>query len=95
VVPGLSYIRVRWVHDFPDEPVELWSELDADRFELRKLEIWADGRVGYAAPKLEAGGTRLGTEPVASLEELGSDPQFEPAEVSESDFNALWASKVR
>ena len=90
-----SYIRVRWLDPSPDDPVELWSELDPDRFELRKVEIWADGRVGYAAPKTAVGGATLGFEPVPTLEEMGADPQFAPETISQSEFDELWASKVR
>src|SRR6185503_15028408 len=48
-VAGYSYIRVRWQHGHADEPVDLWSELDAARLETRKLEIFRDGRIGYAS----------------------------------------------
>lgn len=89
------YIRVKWIHSLPDEPVELWSELDPGRFELRKIEIWADGRVGYAAAKMEVGGTFLGIESVPPLDEIASDPQFRPEEITQSDFEQAWARKVR
>lgn len=89
-----SYIRVKWLHSHPDEPVELWSELDADRFEVRKVEVWADGRVGYAARGREVGGTKLGGRAAPPLEEIASDPQFEPAEVSKAEFDRFWNSKV-
>jgi hypothetical protein len=52
-----TYIRVRWLHDAPDEPVDLWSELDCQRFETRKVEIFRDGRLGYASATEAAGGT--------------------------------------
>jgi hypothetical protein len=91
----LSYLRVRWHHSSPDEPVELWSELDAGREEVRKVEIWRDGRVGYASFDEQAGGTRLGEVAVPSLDEIAADPQFEPEAISQAEFEECWRANVR
>ena len=32
----MKYIRVRWLHDFPDEPVILYSEIDSKRMGIAK-----------------------------------------------------------
>ena len=85
-----SYIRVRWRHEKSDEPVDLWSELNAERFETRKLEIFRDGRVGYASAYEENGGTRLGKVAVPLIRDIASDAQFEPEEVSKAAFENLW-----
>ncbi|ULR47139.1 hypothetical protein [Rhizobium sp. K102] len=73
-----TYIRVQWLHDFPEEPVDLWSELDRERFETRKLEIFRNGTVGYASASEAVGGTMLGIVPVPSLAEIAADSEFEP-----------------
>ena len=56
----MSYIKVRWVHEDPRSPVWLISELDGERWETRKVEIFADGSKGYASRNEEMGGTFLG-----------------------------------
>lgn len=91
----VSYIRVRWLHASPDEPVELWSELDAARDETRKVEIWADGRVGYASAESVSDGTILGECPVPAMEEIAADPQFQPEIISRSAFEECWSAHVR
>jgi hypothetical protein len=93
-VTDRSYIRVYWRHDSADDPVELWSELNVERFETRKLEIFRDGRVGYASADEEYGGTRLGFAVVPPISEIASDVQFEPEEVSRAAFENLW-NKLR
>ena len=85
-----SYIRVRWLHSLPDEPVDLWSELYGDREEVRKVEIWSDGRVGYASSVEEVGGTRLGEVPVPPLNEINLDPQFQAETTTKADFESCW-----
>lgn len=49
----MQYVRVRWIHSLPGEPVTLLSELDDDRFEVRKLEIFHDGSTGRASGRQE------------------------------------------
>jgi hypothetical protein len=49
----MKYIRVKWIHSLPNEPITLFSELDDDRYEVRKLEIFAMAPVG------ERQGTRV------------------------------------
>jgi hypothetical protein len=89
-----SHIRVRWLHSSPDDPIDFWSELDIDREEVRKVEIWADGRVGYASYAGEVGGTRLGEIAVPSLNEINLDPQFQAEAVAKADFESRWIDAI-
>jgi hypothetical protein len=70
-----SYVRVHWLHGSSDDPVELWSELDAHREETRKVEIWRDGRAGYASFDKEVGGAQLGKVALPMVDEINSDPR--------------------
>ena len=90
----MRYQRVRWLHSFPDEPVLIYSEVDDDDAEVRKVEIFLDGRRGYANPAEEIGGTFLGTLPMPPLAEIASDPQFAPEEISAEDFEAAWSARL-
>ncbi|WP_409527004.1 DUF6881 domain-containing protein [Rhizobium sp. BK650] len=89
-----SYIRVRWLHSSSDDPADLWSELDADREEVRKVEIWSDGRVGYASDAGEISGTRLGKVPVPPLNEINLDPQFQAKAITKADFETCWLDAI-
>jgi hypothetical protein len=87
----VTYIRVKWIHSNPDYPVFMYSELDESRWEVRKVERFEDGRIGFASATENGGGTRLGLEPVPTLEEINADKQFEALEVSSSEFEQVWA----
>jgi hypothetical protein len=89
------YIRVNWNHQHTDEPVILLSELDENRLEVRKIEVFRDGRCGFAAAEESRAGTRLGIEPVPSLSEIALDPQFEPFEISKDAFETAWSNRLR
>ncbi|RUP11126.1 hypothetical protein [Hyphomicrobium sp.] len=88
-----TYIRVLWLHGAPSDPVDLWSELDRNRFETRKLEIFRDGTIGYACATETAGGSRLGTVPVPSLAEIAADKQFQLVVISRSAFEHRWNTR--
>ena len=88
-----SYLWVRWIHNSPTYPVILISELDEHRLETRKVEIFSDGRKGFADDKEEVGGTRLGIVADPPLAEIDDDPQFEPREITAVEFEAEWRNR--
>lgn len=87
-------IDVAWKHAFETEPVRLVSVLDRDRYEVRKLEFFRDGRVGFADDARSSHGTELGTVPVPSLVEINADPEFDGREITLEDFETLWSRHV-
>ena len=59
----MQYIKCLWKHNFPNEPILLYSEIDGDRYETRKVEYYADNSFGIASQTVEIGSTALGTVP--------------------------------
>ena len=88
----MRYLHVAWLHDFPDEPVELYSELDDDSWEVRKIEYFRDGFIGPADSTGSTGRTRLGLEPVPPIAEIARNPEFRAVEISRDEFEVAWAS---
>lgn len=86
----MLYIKVNWMHASAGDPVILYSELNAERWEQRKVEVFADGRVGYAGSNSEFGGTQLSLEPLLSLDEINSDAQFDGCLISGAEFQKVW-----
>jgi hypothetical protein len=91
----MRYIKVRWIHSLPDEPVLLYSELDDDRWEMRKVEVFADGRCSYASATKSVGSTDLSLEPIPPTASIARDPQFEPFEITKQEFEDIWAKCAR
>lgn len=86
----MQYIKVKWIHSFPNEPIWLYSELDDDRWEIRKVYIFPDATIEYAGPDGNTGSTMLGLEPVPSLEEISTNPVFVAEEISAEEFEDVW-----
>jgi hypothetical protein len=88
----MKYQKVRWLHNSPNEPIWVFEEISDERYEQRKVEVFPDGSFGYADQTQESQGTRLAWEPVPSLADIALDPQFEPKEISQEEFENFWAA---
>jgi hypothetical protein len=85
-----QYLKVAWKHDFPDDPILLYHEIDADRWELRKVEVFADGRMDRADADSGTGVTRLSEKPLPPLDEIRAQREFEAEVISQADFESIW-----
>jgi hypothetical protein len=86
----MKYIDVRWHHSHEDEPVRLVSEIGTDGFEVRKLEFFRDGRVGFASREANSDATHLGIAAVPDLSEINSEQEFSGIGIDASAFEELW-----
>ncbi|MEH6413900.1 DUF6881 domain-containing protein [Pseudomonas sp. CGJS7] len=86
----MTYLKVQWHHNIAMEPVLLLSELDNERYELRKIEIFADGRLGFASEQSSTMGTTLSESPLPEAEEIAKDAQFTVLPLSASEFETTW-----
>ncbi|AZS13828.1 DUF6881 domain-containing protein [Paenibacillus lutimineralis] len=86
----MKYLKCKWIHDFMNEPTIIISEIDENRFETRKIEIFRDGKFGLAALNLEYMNTRLGEVPLPDMDE-----QFEVQSISSQEFNEMWRDKIQ
>jgi len=85
----MRYLRVLWKHEFPDEPIAFYSELDDDRWEKRKVVQFKDGHYGYASAEGESG-YGLALIALPEMEEFRQDPQYEAAEIGAAAFEVVW-----
>lgn len=88
--PPNSFIRVEWQHDSVDDPITLYSELDEERWEVRKVEVFRDGRIACAEGRGSTGTTTLGDQPVPSIDEIASNPEFAVTQIVRDEFEEIW-----
>ena len=86
----MLYIKVEWHHESALYPVLLYSELDDQRWECRKVEQFADGRSQFASADAHTGDTRLGEAPVPTGPEINAQEEFTYHEIDRGEFEALW-----
>ncbi|WP_328516716.1 DUF6881 domain-containing protein [Ralstonia pseudosolanacearum] len=87
-------MRVNWIHQFPTEPVCIYSEMNSDHWETRKVEVYADGRMGFSDGTTSACESMLSTEPLPTLQEIAADPQFIPVEIGQEEFERIWSAAL-
>ncbi|MGO4292255.1 DUF6881 domain-containing protein [Chitinophaga sp. RAB17] len=86
----MEYLKISWLHRFEDEPVFLYSEIDALRFENRKIEIYQDGSFGIANSNFHFGGTALSDVVMPEIEDICEDKHFIPELISQAEFELIW-----
>lgn len=99
----MEYIKTIWEHSHIDEPVLIYSELNSERWETRKVEIYKDGTFGYADKYKEYNGSGLGLIPFESVEEInkknnienGFEDKFFVERIEEELFLKIWNKYVQ
>ncbi len=86
----MDYLHVHWRHDAADAPVDIYSELDDDRWEVRKVEVFADGTRHYADDWRSTGRTGLSEVPLPSFDELAGQRVLTPAVIDGAEFEREW-----
>lgn len=89
----MRYLSIKWVHKNPADPVQIYSEIGPDSYERRRIEIWADGRKGFADENESKGGTGLSSLPIPSLKEIAEQPEYQAKAIDVEDFQKLWLKR--
>jgi hypothetical protein len=74
--------------DPPDELDLLVTQQTSALWEVRKVELFRDGRIAYADAK--DGTTSLGDQPVPSIEEIVSNPELAATSIVRDEFEEIW-----
>lgn len=89
-----KYIKVQWLHDFESEPVMIYVELDENRNELRKVEVYRDGHHDFSDGSRSTGNTKLSEEPIPLILDINQDVQFEATPIQQEEFEAIWKNAL-
>ncbi|EPV2501582.1 DUF6881 domain-containing protein [Enterobacter hormaechei] len=91
----MKYIKVYWNHSFDDEPVELYSEIDDSRYEVRKVEVFSTGDLIFSDESTPINITTLGELPLPSLSEINKDSQFKAIYIDAVEFENIWTKAIK
>ena len=86
----MEYWKVYWHHDFPDEPVAIYSEIGADGHEVRRVEEFPGARVGWADGERGHGGSELADVAFGDIQEVAARPEFTAFLIHREEFQAVW-----
>ena len=85
-----TYLYSKWKNAPSGFPTEFFSELDAARWEKRKVEVFFGDRLSYASTSTSTSNTRLGTIPVPPIHEIRKQNEFEVREITKNEFEVVW-----
>lgn len=88
------YLYSKWKNAPVDSPVEFYSELDGNRWETRKVEVFPDGRLGYASSTKSTLDTDLAIVPIPSVAEIESQLEFDVRLIKAEEFEAIWERAI-
>jgi hypothetical protein len=86
----MSFLAVQWHHSNPEDPIWLYSELNDERREIRKVEVFADGLHDWAEGEASTGAAQLSKQPLPPFAEIALQPEFAPREISREEFEVVW-----
>ncbi len=89
----MKYIRLKWNHANPDEPVWIFSEVDGAGKEIRKIECFKNGFCDVASTEKQSGTASLMTLPLPDIKALSRDPEFIPVEITKEQFEEVWTKR--
>ena len=58
--------------------------------EVRKVEVYRDGRHEYADRSRSTGTTMLGEKLMPEVKDIDQDPEFSATAITEGEFEAVW-----
>jgi hypothetical protein len=89
------YLKVLWHHHSPVEPVAIYCEISSG-YEVRKVEVFRDGRHDYADTSHSTGITRLSSILTPTADEINQDPEeFSATTITASEFEQVWQRATR
>ncbi len=88
----MNYFRVKWHH--ADEPIEIYSELDPQGWETRKVELFSNGQATFASANQRSGDSGLAEVPWPSLTEIERQAEFQVTPINQVEFEQVWKMAV-
>ncbi|WP_314416487.1 DUF6881 domain-containing protein [Streptomyces kroppenstedtii] len=88
----MLYLKVLWKSKEENHPSTIYTEIDADGWESRKVEKFRDGHKTFADLSTSTGSTMLADQKVDSRK-IQNSSNLEVLEISAAEFEQAWESR--
>ena len=89
----MEYILLEWFHDIEDEPYLIYSEIDNQRYETRKIEVFKNGTCLRCGEEILNSSIDLADIAFPeNIDEINRDKQFHAKYITKKDFEKFWDS---
>ena len=95
----MVYLKLYWIHKKNNLPYIIYSELDEDRFEVRKVYIYKDSKMLYVS-KIEVSSSSIFLSDqvipqIDIIERSGNiDNIFKASIIKQSQFEDVWNKAI-
>lgn len=87
----MKYILLKWFHNLENEPYIIYSEIDNQRYEVRKIEIYKNGITRKCDEKMVNSQIELGDVAFPeNLDDINQDKEFYAQYISKEEFESIW-----
>lgn len=86
----MRHIKVEWNHNFSNEPSIYYHEIGEDNWEVRRVQVYKDGRREWADEDHETSTAGLAEIPISSITDINSQSEFDAREISSNEFETEW-----
>ncbi len=87
----MEYIQLEWFHDVAEDPCIIYSEINGQRYEVRKIAAFKDGTYMKCNEEMINSQIELADVPFpVNLEEINQDKQFYAKYISKEEFQEKW-----
>lgn len=95
----MKYLKTTWVHepgrsmmsDTEEYPILIFSEVDDERWETRKVEFYPSLPPRYGSDKdFRAWQSFLADQPYPPIDEIQNDETLQTHEISQAEFEDIW-----
>ncbi len=88
----MEYMKVILVSESVNVPMMYFLEVDSERWERRKIEIFQDGSSGYASDEFEVNGVFRSEGKIPTFEEMEQSVSVKlfPIKISRDEFEIVW-----
>jgi len=90
-----SYFHAAWLAAGEDEPVDWYDELDAERYPIRCVRQYRDGRREAFSYASENWRDVMPEGPLPPVAEINLNPEFSAKEISKTEFETMWSEASR
>lgn len=91
----MKYVHIRWDNKSLDEPVSIFSEVDSEDWEVRRVEVFRDDHLAFASERSCTPGCGLAELKFGDLDEINENPEFHAEIIAEERFNEMWKKATK
>lgn len=87
----MDYVKLKWFHSIETEPYIIYSEINDQRYEVRKIEVYKSGAYIKYSENMTDLQLNLADIPFPlNLDEINQDKQFYATHISKEEFERIW-----